>query len=114
MWNLALAVMGSDAAGMTPLSVTGRSCRPQWITLIQRSYLYYWSHLLSRYIMNNKMPAKVIAVCCCSRKSPSMGSVLAVTIDRGAKQRNAGAGTTTPTEATREHKQHATLCPSYT
>ena len=32
---------------------------------------------------------------------------LAVTIDRGAKQRIAGAGTATATEATREHKQYA-------
>ena len=31
----------------------------------------------------------------------------AVTIDRGAKQRIAGAGTTTSTDATREHKMYA-------
>ena len=36
----------------------------------------------------------------------------AVAIDRGAKQRIAGAGTATATEATREHKQYATQGPT--
>ena len=36
----------------------------------------------------------------------------AVTIDRGAKQRIAGAGTTTSTEATRKHKQYAIQGPT--
>ena len=36
----------------------------------------------------------------------------AVTIDRGAKQRNGGAGTATATEPTREHKQYAIQGPT--
>ena len=36
----------------------------------------------------------------------------AVTIHRGAKQRIAGAGTATATEATREHKQYAIQGPT--
>ena len=35
-----------------------------------------------------------------------------VTIDRDAKQRSAGAGTTTSTEATREHKKYAIQGPT--
>ena len=40
------------------------------------------------------------------------GPQYSVTIDRGAKQRIAGAGTTTSTEATRQHKQYATQGPT--